>query len=151
MDLVDGLGFDSIDAGTIDESWRQQPGTPVYGADLDATGVEQALTEASPERPKTSAADAKKGKSVCCGRVAAAGDSGADRTRASRGWGSCRPASWDEFCADSAQRTEAAMDSSRNSSAQSAHSPCAFRGDLRSSHGQLYRIVGRCRLHPREG
>ena len=38
MELVDALGFDPIDAGTIDESWRQQPGTPVYAADLDAAG-----------------------------------------------------------------------------------------------------------------
>jgi len=29
IDLLDELGFDGVDAGTIDESWRQQPGTPV--------------------------------------------------------------------------------------------------------------------------
>ena len=52
MELVDALGFDPIDAGTIDESWRQQPGTPVYAADLDAAGVTRALAEASPERPE---------------------------------------------------------------------------------------------------
>jgi predicted dinucleotide-binding enzyme len=51
MALVDELGFDPVDGGTIDESWRQQPGTPVYGADLDAAGVTAALAEASPERP----------------------------------------------------------------------------------------------------
>src|SRR5467141_4425988 len=28
--LIDRIGFDSIDAGTIAESWRQQPGSPVY-------------------------------------------------------------------------------------------------------------------------
>src|SRR5882757_9270332 len=28
--LIDRIGFDSVDAGTITESWRQQPGTPVY-------------------------------------------------------------------------------------------------------------------------
>jgi predicted dinucleotide-binding enzyme len=50
MDLVDELGFDPVDAGGIDESWRQQPGTPVYGADLDAQGVRAALAAASPER-----------------------------------------------------------------------------------------------------
>ena len=44
--LVDELGFDGVDAGSIDESWRQQPGTPVYGADLDANGVRRALAEA---------------------------------------------------------------------------------------------------------
>ncbi len=52
MELVDALGFDPIDAGTIDESWRQQPGTPVYAADLDAAGVTRALAEATPERPE---------------------------------------------------------------------------------------------------
>lgn len=53
MELVDALGFDPIDAGTIDESWRQQPGTPVYAADLDAAGVTRALAEAGPERPES--------------------------------------------------------------------------------------------------
>jgi len=51
MQLVDDLGFDPVDAGTLDESWRQQPGTPVYAADLDAAGVRRALAEARPERP----------------------------------------------------------------------------------------------------
>ncbi len=48
--LVDELGFDGVDAGGLDESWRQQPGTPVYGTDLDADGVRRALSEASRER-----------------------------------------------------------------------------------------------------
>jgi len=48
--LVDELGFDPVDAGGLDESWRQQPGSPVYAADLDAAGVRRALGEASPER-----------------------------------------------------------------------------------------------------
>jgi predicted dinucleotide-binding enzyme len=48
--LVDELGFDGVDAGGLDESWRQQPGTPVYGTDHDADGVRRALSEASPER-----------------------------------------------------------------------------------------------------
>ena len=56
--LVDALGFDAIDAGTLAESWRQQPGTPVYGADLDAAGVARALAEASPERSDAFRADA---------------------------------------------------------------------------------------------
>ncbi len=51
-DLVDSLGFDPVDAGTLAESWRQQPDTPVYGTDLDAEGVKKALAEASPERPE---------------------------------------------------------------------------------------------------
>jgi hypothetical protein len=49
-DLVDSIGFDPVDAGTLAESWRQQPDTPVYGTDLDAEGVKNALAEASPER-----------------------------------------------------------------------------------------------------
>src|SRR5258708_4552123 len=28
--VMDRIGFDSIDAGTIADSWRQQPGSPVY-------------------------------------------------------------------------------------------------------------------------
>jgi hypothetical protein len=48
--LLDQLGFDGVDAGTLDESWRQQPGTPVYGTDFDADGVRKALAEARPER-----------------------------------------------------------------------------------------------------
>jgi len=51
MKLVDELGFDPVDAGLLDESWRQQPGTPVYGTDLDAAGVKRALADAPPERP----------------------------------------------------------------------------------------------------
>jgi predicted dinucleotide-binding enzyme len=50
MRLVDELGFDPVDAGTIDESWRQQPGTPVYGTDLDSDGVRAALAQAVRER-----------------------------------------------------------------------------------------------------
>jgi 8-hydroxy-5-deazaflavin:NADPH oxidoreductase len=48
--LVDELGFDGVDAGGLDESWRQQPGTPVYASDLDADGVRRALSQASADR-----------------------------------------------------------------------------------------------------
>lgn len=34
--LVEELGFDAVDDGGLHESWRQQPGTPCYGADLPA-------------------------------------------------------------------------------------------------------------------
>ncbi len=50
MKLVDELGFDPVDAGGLDESWRQQPGTPVYAQDFDAAGVRRALAQATPER-----------------------------------------------------------------------------------------------------
>jgi predicted dinucleotide-binding enzyme len=48
--LVDELGFDGVDAGGLDESWRQQPSTPVYGTDFDAAGVRRALSEANKDR-----------------------------------------------------------------------------------------------------
>jgi 8-hydroxy-5-deazaflavin:NADPH oxidoreductase len=50
LQLVDELGFDAVDAGGLDESWRQQPGTPVYAHDYDAAGVQRALKQASGER-----------------------------------------------------------------------------------------------------
>jgi predicted dinucleotide-binding enzyme len=49
--LLDELGFDGVDAGGLDESWKQQPGSPVYATDFDAEGVKRALAEARPERP----------------------------------------------------------------------------------------------------
>lgn len=49
--LLDELGFDAVDGGGLDESWRQQPGTPVYGTDFDAAGVRRGLQEAKRERP----------------------------------------------------------------------------------------------------
>jgi hypothetical protein len=49
--LVDELGFDPVDSGGLDESWRQQPGSPVYGTDLDDNGVRNALAAATSERP----------------------------------------------------------------------------------------------------
>jgi predicted dinucleotide-binding enzyme len=48
--LVDELGFDAVDASPLSESWRQQPGTPVYTTDKDAEGVRRALSAASKER-----------------------------------------------------------------------------------------------------
>jgi predicted dinucleotide-binding enzyme len=50
MRLIDELGFDSVDTGSLAESWRQQPGSPVYAKDFDADGVRRALAAASPER-----------------------------------------------------------------------------------------------------
>ena len=50
LKLVDELGFDGVDAGGIDDSWRQQPGSPVYGTDLDVEGVRRALAKASKKR-----------------------------------------------------------------------------------------------------
>lgn len=48
MELVDQLGFDPVDAGSLDESWRQQPDTPVYGTDGDMERVRAGLAAARP-------------------------------------------------------------------------------------------------------
>lgn len=50
MRLVDDIGFDPVDAGSLDDSWRQQPNTPVYASDYDSEGVRRALSEATKER-----------------------------------------------------------------------------------------------------
>lgn len=50
MELVDQVGFDPVDAGDIDESWRQQPGTPCYTADLRRDALTAALAAATRER-----------------------------------------------------------------------------------------------------
>src|SRR5258706_3658787 len=44
--LVDDLGFDPVDGGDLDNSWRQQPGTPAYCRDLEAAALRRALAEA---------------------------------------------------------------------------------------------------------
>lgn len=49
--LIDELGFDTVDSGGIDDSWRQQPDSPVYGLRAGVEGVTKALADASPERP----------------------------------------------------------------------------------------------------
>ena len=50
LQLIEELGFVGVDAGRLDESWRQQPGTPVYGAALGAEATRRALAEARNER-----------------------------------------------------------------------------------------------------
>ena len=46
LDLVDEIGFDAVDIGGLDESWRYQPGTPSYGPDVDAAKLVTLLNEA---------------------------------------------------------------------------------------------------------
>src|SRR5262249_13728504 len=48
--LVDELGFDPVDAGELDNSWRQQPGTPAYCHDLAAGALRRALAAADRSR-----------------------------------------------------------------------------------------------------
>jgi 8-hydroxy-5-deazaflavin:NADPH oxidoreductase len=48
--IVDELGFDAVDVGSLDESWRQQPGTPVYVQNLNIEELKRGLSKASAER-----------------------------------------------------------------------------------------------------
>ncbi len=50
LKLIDALGFDPVDAGGLDPSWRQQPGSPSYGKDFDAAALRDALAAAHKER-----------------------------------------------------------------------------------------------------
>ena len=50
MALVEELGFDAVDDGTLHESWRQQPGTPCYGADMPAAALRENLASLGTER-----------------------------------------------------------------------------------------------------
>jgi len=48
--LIDDLGFDPVDGGNLDNSWRQQAGTPAYCKDLESAALRRALDEAVHER-----------------------------------------------------------------------------------------------------
>ncbi len=50
MRLVDETGFDPFDAGSIADSWRQQPGSPVYCTDLRKEQMAVALPTAEKAR-----------------------------------------------------------------------------------------------------
>lgn len=50
MRIIDELGFDTVDTGTLDDSWRQQPGAPCYTHDLDASQLKAALAKAERSR-----------------------------------------------------------------------------------------------------
>jgi 8-hydroxy-5-deazaflavin:NADPH oxidoreductase len=50
MSLVEQTGFEGFDAGTITDSWRQQPGSPVYCTDRTAGEMTGALGKATVER-----------------------------------------------------------------------------------------------------
>jgi predicted dinucleotide-binding enzyme len=48
--LIDELGFDPVDGGYLEDSWRQQPGTPAYCRDLEADALRRALASADRSR-----------------------------------------------------------------------------------------------------
>jgi predicted dinucleotide-binding enzyme len=41
--LIDDMGFDPVDAGTLADGRNQQPGTAVYDRPLETEGVRAAL------------------------------------------------------------------------------------------------------------
>jgi predicted dinucleotide-binding enzyme len=43
--LIKDAGFDAVDAGTLADSWRHQPGTPAYCTELGVTELKQALAD----------------------------------------------------------------------------------------------------------
>ncbi|SDP75842.1 hypothetical protein SAMN05428975_2554 [Mucilaginibacter sp. OK268] len=43
--LVNDAGFDAVDAGTLANSWRHQPGTPAYCTELAVAELKQALAD----------------------------------------------------------------------------------------------------------
>ncbi|WP_042161362.1 NADPH-dependent F420 reductase [Paenibacillus gorillae] len=48
--LVIEAGFDPVDAGGLEDSWRLQPGSPAYCTDLDVERMHEALSQATNER-----------------------------------------------------------------------------------------------------
>ena len=50
MALVNDTGLNAFDAGTLAESWRQQPGAPVYCTDLTSGDIRAALDAAERDR-----------------------------------------------------------------------------------------------------
>lgn len=48
--LVDDAGFDGVDAGDLNDSWKQQPGSPAYCTELTRDDLAQALSNADKAR-----------------------------------------------------------------------------------------------------
>jgi len=50
MSVVNQLGFDTVDTGSLNDSWRQQPGTPAYCTKLTKEELTKALKKANKEK-----------------------------------------------------------------------------------------------------
>lgn len=50
MDVVNQLGFDTVDGGSLSDSWRQQPGTPAFCTELTKEELTKALKKANKEK-----------------------------------------------------------------------------------------------------
>jgi predicted dinucleotide-binding enzyme len=48
--LINDAGFDAVDAGSLSESWRHQPGTPAYCTNLNAAQLKKALASGIREK-----------------------------------------------------------------------------------------------------
>ncbi|MHC8306229.1 NADPH-dependent F420 reductase [Pseudomonas sp. PB3P13] len=48
--LVEDTGLDPFDAGSLEDSWRQQPGAPAYCTDLKINEIQAALVAAEKDR-----------------------------------------------------------------------------------------------------
>ena len=79
LELVETTGFDAIDGGTLEQSWRQQPGSPGYCVDISAGELRHAL--AVTDRRK-----AARNRDMFIERLLALGDkaTGADQLRLNR-------------------------------------------------------------------
>lgn len=49
-DIINQLGFDYVDTGDLENSWRQQPGTPAYCTELTTEELQTALENADKEK-----------------------------------------------------------------------------------------------------
>jgi predicted dinucleotide-binding enzyme len=47
--LIDDSGFDCLDYGSLQDSWRQQPGSPVYCTDLTLSQLKKSIVKANKE------------------------------------------------------------------------------------------------------
>ncbi|WP_018618263.1 NADPH-dependent F420 reductase [Spirosoma luteum] len=50
MKLVEDTGFDAFDTGSLADSWRQQPGAPIYCTDLTVSEIQALVDTAEKER-----------------------------------------------------------------------------------------------------
>lgn len=50
MNVVNELGFEPVDSGSLGDSWRQQPGTPAYCTELTKEDLTEALKKANKEK-----------------------------------------------------------------------------------------------------
>lgn len=50
IDVVNELGFDAVDSGSLNDSWREQPGTPAYCTELTKEELIEVLKKADKEK-----------------------------------------------------------------------------------------------------